>query len=109
MIKFNLQNVEDLATIGVLLSKDKYPSQGSNYITADGTREHYAYYNDEVKPLLQGVEDTSEYRAAYLMAVFILEAKKQVPLVVHKLPNDKEIMIPANTKKEEVIKIIEKI
>jgi hypothetical protein len=109
MLKFDLQNVEDLALIGVLLSKDQYPTQGSNYITNDGKREHYAYYGDEVKELLKDVEDTPEYKAAYLMAVFVDEARKQVPLVVHKLPNNKEVMIPANMKKNEVLDLISKI
>lgn len=109
MLKFDLQKVEDLALIGVLLSKDQYPKQGCNYITNDGKREHYAYYDEEVKNLLKGVEDSPEYKAAYLMAVFVDEARKQVPLVVHKLPNNKEVMIPANYKKEQVLDLISKI
>lgn len=109
MVKFDLNNVDDLALIGVLLSKDIYPTQGTNYINSEGKREHYAFYNDEVKNILKNVEETSEYKAAYLMAVFILEAKKQVPLMVHKLPNDKEIILPANTDKNEVKNILNKI
>lgn len=109
MVKFDLQKIDDLALIGVLLSKDLYPIQGSNYITNDGKREHYAYFDDEVKKHLIGVEETSEYKAAYLMAVFVDEARKQVPIVVHKLPNNKEIMIPANMKKNEVMNLINKI
>ncbi len=109
MLKFDLQKTEDLAVIGVLLSKDRYPTQGSNYITNEGKREHYAYYEDEVKQFLNGIEDTPEYKAAYLMAVFVDEARKQVPLVVHKLPNNKEVMIPANYSKEQVLDLISKI
>lgn len=109
MIKFDLQKIEDLALIGVLLSKEIYPIKGCNYITNEGKREHFAFYDDEVKKLLQGAEETTEYKAAYLMAVFMDEARKQVPLVVHKLPNGKEVMIPANTPKEEVIKLLKKI
>ena len=43
------------------------------------------------------------------MAVFIDEARKEVPMVVHKLPNDKEILIPANIKKEELRNILSRI
>lgn len=109
MVKFDLQNIEDLALIGVLLSKNQYPKQGTNYIMKDGTREQYAYYDDQVKELLEGVEETEAYCAAYLMAVFIEEARKQVPLVVHELPNKKEVMIPANMKRNEVLDLISKI
>jgi hypothetical protein len=55
MVKFDLQKIDDLAYIGVLLSKDIYPKQGCNYITDDGTREQYAYYDDEVKNMLVDV------------------------------------------------------
>ena len=109
MVKFDLQRTEDLALIGVLLSKELYPKQGCNYITHEGTREHYAYYDDEVKKHLVNVEETPEYKAAYLMAVFIDEARKQKPLVIHKLPNQKEIMIPADMNKEELLNLISKI
>jgi hypothetical protein len=109
MLKFDLQKTEDLALIGVLLSKEKYPSQGSNYILKDGSREHLAYYEDDVKELLKNAENTPEYKAAYLMAVFVTEALKQVPLIVHQLPNDKEIMLPANTPKNDVIELLRKL
>lgn len=42
------------------------------------------------------------------MAVFIEEARKEVPLICHELPNGKEIMVAANTPKEEVKDIIRK-
>ena len=109
MVKFDLQKIEDLALIGVLLSKDIYPKQGCNYITHEGSREHYAYFEDDVKQHLANVEDTPEYKAAYLMAVFVDEARKQVPLVVHKLPNKKEVMLPANISKQEVLALINKL
>lgn len=108
MLKFDLQNTEDLAKIGVLLANDIYPSQGSNYILEDGTREHYAYFTDNAKHYLTNCENFKEYKAAYLMAVFIEEARKQAPLVVHKLSNGKEIYIPANTPKNEVLEILKK-
>lgn len=109
MVKFDLQKIEDLALIGVLLSKDIYPKQGCNYITHEGKREQYAYFDDGVKQELLGAEETAEYKAAYLMAVFVDEARKQIPLIVHKLPNDKEIMLPANMKRNEVLDIMNKI
>lgn len=109
MVKFDLQKIEDLALIGVLLSKDIYPKQGCNYITHEGKREHFAYFDDDVKQHLAQVEDTPEYKAAYLMAVFVDEARKQVPLVVHKLPNKKEVMLPANMSKQEVMELINKV
>lgn len=109
MVKFDLKKIEDLAYIGVLLSKDIYPTQGCNYITDDGTREQYAYYDDEVKKLLVDVQNTPQYKAAYLMAVFIDEARKQPPLIVHKLANNKQVMLPANMSREEVLKVISKI
>ena len=109
MIRFDLQKIEDLALIGVLLSKDIYPVQGSNYITHDGKREHYAYFEDTAKKELLNAEETPQYKAAYLMAVFVDEARKQVPLVVHKLPNDKEVMIPANMKKNEILELMSKL
>lgn len=109
MVKFDLQKIEDLALVGVLLSKELYPVQGSNYITHDGKREHFAYYENEVKQHLQNVEDTPEYKAAYLMAVFIEEARKQVPLVVHKLPNNKELIVPANMSKTELLELLSKV
>lgn len=109
MIKLDLQNTEDLAKVGVLLSNNIFPIQGSNYITADGKREHYAFFADKAKSYLKNAENTKEYKAAYLMAVFIDEARKEVPMVVHKLPNDKEILIPANIKKEELRNILSKI
>ena len=109
MVKFDLQKIEDLAVIGVLLSKGINPIQGSNYITTDGTREHYAFYSDEVKHFLNGITDTEEYKVAYLTALFTVEARKQVPLVQHKLHNDTEVLIPANLKKNEVIEILNKL
>lgn len=109
MIKFDLQKIEDLALVGVLLSKNIFPTQGSNYITEDGKREHYAYYEDVHKQALIGADETPEYKAAYLMAVFVEEARKQIPLVVHKLPNNKEVMLPANMKKEEILELMNKI
>lgn len=109
MVKFDLQKVEDLALIGVLLSKEIYPIKGCNYVTHEGKREHYAYYDDDVKKHLQGAEDSTEYKSAYLMAVFIDEARKQVPLIIHKLPNNKEVMIPANTPKEEIVQLLKKL
>lgn len=42
------------------------------------------------------------------MAVFIEEAQKEVPLICHQLPNGKEIMVAADTPKEEVKEIIRK-
>ena len=109
MLECDLQKIEDLAIVGVLLSKDIYPKQGCNYITHEGKREQYAYFDDEAIQHLQNVEETPEYKAAYLMAVFIDEARKQVPLLVHKLPNKKEVMIPANMKKNEVLELISKL
>lgn len=55
------------------------------------------------------LENLPEYRAAYLMAVFIQEARKQVPLVVHKLPNEKEVMLPADMKKSDVLNLMRQI
>lgn len=109
MIKLDLQNTEDLARVGFLLSNDIYPTQGTNYITADGKREHFAFFPDKAKPYLKNSENTKEYKAAYLMAVFIEEARKEVPLVVHKLPNDKEILIPADINREELRNILSRI
>lgn len=105
MISFDLQKVEDLAKIGVLLANGKYPIQGTNYIREDGTREHFAFYNDEVKHYLTNLDNLPEYKSAYLMAVFMDEARKQVPLVEHTLPNEQKILIAANTPKEELLKI----
>lgn len=109
MIKLDLTKIEDIAKCGVLLSNDVFPIKGSNYIRDDGTREHYALFADEAKNILINVENTKEYVAAYLLAVFIEEARKQVPLVQHKLPNDKEILIPADMPKNEILRIIAKV
>jgi hypothetical protein len=43
------------------------------------------------------------------MAVFIDEARKQPPLIVHKLANNKEVMLPANMSREEVLNVISRI
>ena len=109
MIKFDLHKVEDLALIGVLLSRNIYPIQGSNYINNEGKREQFAYYQDSIKKELNGAEDTPEYKSAYLMAVFITQARKQVPLVVHTLPNKKQIIIPADMKKEQIQDLIRRM
>jgi hypothetical protein len=109
MIKLDLTKIEDIAKCGVLLSNDVFPIKGSNYIRDDGTREHYALFADEAKNILINVENTKEYVAAYLLAVFIEEARKQVPLVQHKLPNDKEILIPADMPRNEILRIIAKV
>lgn len=106
MIKLDLNNIEDLAKIGVLLANDIFPTQGTNYINEDGTKEQYAYFTDEATKHLNNYEDKPEYKAAYLMAVFIIEARKQVPLMVHKLPNEKEIIIPVNTDKNRMKEIL---
>ena len=108
MLKLDLNNTHELACVGVLLSNNVFPRQGSNYILADGTKEQLAFFDDDARKYLEKVEYTKEYKAAYLMAVFMIEHKKQVPLMVHKLPNDKEILIPANTPKEEVKNLINK-
>jgi hypothetical protein len=57
---------------------------------------------------LKNIENCREYKAAYLMAVFIEEARKEVPLICHELPNGKEIMVAADTPKEQVKEIIRK-
>lgn len=106
MIKLDLTKTEDIAKCGVLLSNDQFPLKGSNYIREDGTREHYALFADEAKNFLINVDETKEYKAAYLLAVFIDEARKQVPLIQHRLPNDKEILIPANMPKQEILRTI---
>lgn len=106
MVKFDLTKTEDLASVGMLLSNGIYPSSGTNYIKADDSREFFAFFPDTCKPYLKNRENSKEYKAAYLMAVFIDEANKQVPLVQHILPNDKEILIPADTSKDELKKII---
>ena len=108
MVKLDLSNIEDVAMAGVLLSHDIYPIQGSNFITADGKREHFAFFPDTAKPYLKNVENTREYRAAYLTSVFIDESRKQVPLVAHKLSNDKEIIVPANYNKQQILELIHK-
>ena len=109
MIKLDIQKTEDLALIGVLLSKGIYPVQGCNYINKQGKREQFAYYQDSARKELLGAEDSAEYKSAYLMAVFINQARKQVPLVVHTLPNKKQIIIPADMKKEQIQELIRKI
>ena len=91
MIKFDLTKTDDLAKIGVLLANGIYPSQGSNYILPDGTREHYAYFSDNAQHYLTNCENLKEFKSAYLMAVFVEEARKEPPLIVHKLPNGNEI------------------
>ncbi|MBE6314908.1 MAG: hypothetical protein E7079_08170 [Bacteroidales bacterium] len=109
MIKLDLTKIEDIAKCGVLLSNDQFPLKGSNYIREDGTREHYALFADEAKNFLINVDETKEYKAAYLLAMFIDEARKQVPLIQHRLPNDKEILIPANMPKHEILRTISKL
>ena len=106
MVKFDLTKTEDLASVGMLLSNGIYPTSGTNYIKADNSREFYAYFPDSCKAYLKNRENTKEYKAAYLMAVFIDEANKQVPLVQHVLPNKKEILIPADMPKDELKKLI---
>lgn len=106
MIKLDLTKIEDIAKCGVLLSNDQFPIKGSNYIREDGTREHYALFADEAKNFLNNVDETNEYKAAYLLAVFIEESRNQVPLIQHRLPNDKEILIPANMPKHEILRTI---
>lgn len=108
MVKFDLTKTHDLAMVGVLLANGKYPKHGTNYILTDGTKQNYCYFDDDCKPYLKSIENTREYASAYLMAVFIEEAKKQVPLICHELPNGKEIMVPADTPKQEVKEIIRK-
>lgn len=105
MIKLDLTKIEDIAKCGVLISNDEFPIKGSNYIRHDGTREHYALFSEDAKKYLVNVEDSKEYKAAYLLSVFIEESRKQVPLIQHHLPNDKEILIPANMPKHEIIKL----
>lgn len=109
MIKLDLTKTEDIAKCGVLLSNGQFPIKGSNYVRMDGTREHYALFADNAKKYLINVEETKEYKSAYLLAVFIDEVRKQVPLVQHKLPNDKEILIPADMPKNEILRIIAKV
>lgn len=109
MLKFDLQNTEDLAKIGVLLANGKYPIQGTNYIREDGTREHFAFYSDEVRHYLKNLDNLPEYKSAYLMAVFIEESRKQVPLIEHTLPNDRKILLPANTPKHELLDILNRV
>lgn len=108
MVKFDLQKTHDLACVGVLLANGHYPKQGTNYILADGTRQHFCYFDDSTRCYLKNIENCREYASAYLMAVFIEEARKEVPLICHELPNGKEIMVAANTPKEEVKDIIRK-
>ena len=108
MIKLDLSNLDDVAIAGCLLSYGIYPIQGSNFITADGKREHFAFFPDTAKPYLKDIEETKEYRAAYLTSVFIDESRKQVPLVAHKLSNEKEIIVPANYSKEQILELIHK-
>ena len=100
-----------MALVGVLLARDIFPVQGCNYITQDGKREHYAFFDDSAMIPIQGenVESLPEYKAAYLMAVFMDESRKQAPLVVHRLPNDREVMIPANMKKSDVLELMRKL
>lgn len=106
MIKLDLNNIDDLAKVGLLLANDIFPIQGTNYINENGTKEQYAYFSDEAIKHLNNYEDKPEYRAAYLMAVFIIESRKQVPLMVHKLPNEKEIIVPVNTDKNRMKEIL---
>lgn len=108
MIKFDLTKTHDLACIGVLIANNIYPKQGTNYILPDGTKEQLAYFDDTAKHYLNNIENSKEYKAAYLLSVFIEEARKQVPLICHTLPNGKELMIPANTPKDEVKDLIAK-
>lgn len=109
MIKLDLTKIEDIAKCGVLLSNEQFPIKGSNYIREDGTREHFALFSDDAKRYLVNVEESKEYKAAYLLAVFIDEARKQVPLIQHRLPNDKEILIPADMPKNEILRTISKL
>lgn len=106
MIKLDLTKIEDIARCGVLLSHEQFPTGGANYIREDGAREHFALFSDDAKKHLIDVEETNEYKAAYLLAVFIEESRKQPPLIQHRLPNDKELLIPANMPKEEILRII---
>lgn len=108
MIKFDLNETHDLACVGVLLANNQYPKQGSNYILSDGSKEQLCFFDDNARHYLNNIENTKEYKAAYLMAVFIEETRKQIPLICHKLPNGKEIMVAANTPKDQVKTIIEK-
>lgn len=108
MLKLDLTQTHDLACVGVLLANGQYPKQGTNYILADGTKEQLVYFDDNAKYYLKNIENTKEYQAAYLMAVFIDEQRKQVPLICHQLPNGKEILIPANTPKDEARNLINK-
>lgn len=109
MIKLDLTKIEDIAKCGVLLSHDQFPTGGSNYIREDGSREHYALFSDDANQLLFNVEESKEFKAAYLLAVFIEEARRQAPLVEHKLPNGKVILVPANMSRNEILEIINKV
>lgn len=106
MIKLDLTKIEDIARCGVLLSHEQFPTGGANYVRDNGEREHFALFSDDAQKYLINVEETKEYKAAYLLAVFIEESRKQAPLIQHKLPNDKEILIPANMPKNEILRIV---
>lgn len=109
MQKLDLTKTEDVAKAGVLIAHGYEPANGINFINADNEREFFCYFHDNVKSMLKNMEQTHEFRAAYMALIFNDEARKQIPLISHRLSNGKEILIPANTPRHEVERLIKSI
>lgn len=95
-----------MAKAGVLIAHGYEPANGINYINAENKREFFCYFPDNVKPMLKNMEQTHEFRAAYMALIFNEEARKQVPLISHRLSNGNEILIPIDTPQNEVERLI---
>lgn len=106
MQQLNLTKTEDLAKAGILIANGHEPSSGVNFITDDNEREFYVYFPDSCKNLLKNIENSREFRAAYMALIFADEARKQIPLTSIKLSNGKEILLPINTPQSEVERLI---
>lgn len=106
MQQLDLTKTEDLAKAGILIAEGHEPSSGVNFITDDNEREFYVYFPDNTKQLLKNIENTREFRAAYMALIFADEARKQIPLTAIKLSNGKEILLPINTPQSEVERLI---
>lgn len=109
MQKLDLTKTEDLAKAGVLIAEGYEPTSGVNYINDDNTREFFVFFPDNTRQLLKNIENTREFRAAYMAIIFADEARKQIPLTSIKLSNGKEILLPINTPQSEVERLINTI
>ena len=109
MQKLDLTKTEDLAKAGVLIAEGHEPTSGVNFINDDNTREFFVYFPDNTRQLLKNIENTREFRAAYMALIFSDESRKQIPLTSIKLSNGKEILLPINTPQSEVERLINTI